>query len=32
MYAVEGEKGRLMVTLKQIEGDPGIEVTEVRRP
>jgi hypothetical protein len=32
MYAVDGEKGRLMVTLKQIEGDPGIEVTGVRRP
>ena len=32
MYDVEGEKGRLMVTLKQVEGDPGIEVTEVRRP
>ena len=32
MYDVDGEKGRLMVTLKQVEGDPGIEVTEVRRP
>jgi len=32
MYAVEGEKGQLMVTLKQMEGDQGIEVTEIRRP
>ena len=32
MYAVEGERGRLMVTLKKVEGEQGIEVTEIRRP
>ena len=32
MYAVEGERGRLMVTLKKVEGEPSIEVTEIRRP
>ncbi|MGA9701050.1 hypothetical protein [Pseudomonas sp.] len=32
MYAVEGERGRLMVTLKQVDGEPGLEVTEIRRP
>lgn len=32
MYAVEGERGRLMVTLKKTEGEPVIEVTEIRRP
>jgi hypothetical protein len=32
MYAVEGERGRLLVTLKQVEGDAGVEVTEIRRP
>lgn len=32
MYAVEGERGRLMVTLKQVEGESGAEVTEIRRP
>lgn len=32
MYAVEGERGRLMVTLKKVEGEPAIEVTEIRRP
>ncbi|TFY93072.1 hypothetical protein DYL61_16080 [Pseudomonas nabeulensis] len=32
MYAVEGERGRLMVTLKKVEGDSMIEVTEVRQP
>ncbi|OPA89939.1 hypothetical protein BFW86_12280 [Pseudomonas fluorescens] len=30
MYAVEGERGLLMVTLKQ--GEQGMEVTEIRRP
>ena len=30
MYAVEGERGRLVVTLKQ--GEQGIEVTEMRKP
>jgi hypothetical protein len=32
MFAVEGERGRLMVTLKQMEGEQGVEVTEIRRP
>ncbi|AJZ97550.1 hypothetical protein [Pseudomonas simiae] len=32
MYAVEGERGQLMVTLKQVQGEQGIEVTEIRRP
>lgn len=32
MYAVEGERGRLMVTLKQVDGEPGLEITEIRRP
>ena len=32
MYAVEGERGRLMVTLKKTEGELVIEVTEIRRP
>ena len=31
MYAVEGERGRLMVTLKDTRGE-AIEVTEIRRP
>ena len=31
MFAVEGERGRLMVTLKQMEGEQGVEVTEIRR-
>jgi hypothetical protein len=31
-YTVEGERGRLMVTLKQVEGEAGAEVTEIRRP
>lgn len=30
IYAVEGERGQLMVTIKQDE--QGIEVTEIRRP
>lgn len=30
MYAVEGERGHLLVTLKQ--GEQGIEVTEIRSP
>ncbi|TFF06888.1 hypothetical protein EXW72_24855 [Pseudomonas sp. BCA14] len=30
MFVVEGEKGQLMVTLKQIDGERGIEVTEIR--
>jgi hypothetical protein len=30
MYAVEGERGQLVVTLKQ--GEQGIEVTEIRSP
>jgi hypothetical protein len=32
MYAVEGERGRLMVTLKQVDGESGLEVTEIRSP
>ena len=32
LYAVEGERGRLMVTLKQMEGEQGVEVTQIRRP
>ncbi|MBI6562519.1 hypothetical protein [Pseudomonas synxantha] len=30
MYAVDGERGRLVVTLKQ--GEQGIEVTDIRKP
>jgi len=30
MYAVQGERGQLVVTLKQ--GEQGIEVTEIRSP
>ena len=30
MYAVKGERGQLLVTLKQ--GEQGIEVTEIRSP
>ncbi|KTC49830.1 hypothetical protein AO262_16580 [Pseudomonas fluorescens ABAC62] len=30
MYAVEGERGHLLVTLRQ--GEQGIEVTEIRNP
>lgn len=32
LFAVDGERGRLMVTLKQVDGDQGAEVTEIRRP
>ncbi|MFL1553519.1 hypothetical protein ACI77I_31355 [Pseudomonas sp. D47] len=32
LYAVEGERGRLMVTLKHVDGGQGVEVTEIRRP
>ncbi|NVZ71338.1 hypothetical protein [Pseudomonas costantinii] len=32
VYAVEGERGRLVVTLKQMGGGAGAEVTEIRRP
>lgn len=32
VYAVEGERGRLTVTLKKTEGDPSIEVTQLRTP
>ncbi|MBV4455962.1 MULTISPECIES: hypothetical protein [Pseudomonas] len=32
VFAVEGERGRLMVTLKQVEGEQDIEVTQIRRP
>ncbi|MCS3513741.1 MULTISPECIES: hypothetical protein [Pseudomonas] len=32
MYEVEGERGRLMVTLKQVDGGQGLEVTEIRNP
>ncbi|WP_426134186.1 hypothetical protein [Pseudomonas sp. PWP3-1b2] len=32
MYDVEGEKGRLVVTLKQLDGETGAEVTEIRKP
>ena len=32
LYAVDGERGRLMVTLKKVQGEQGIEVTEIRRP
>jgi hypothetical protein len=32
MFAVEGERGRLVVTVKKVEGEQGIEVTEIRRP
>ncbi|AGE25457.1 MULTISPECIES: hypothetical protein [Pseudomonas] len=32
LFAVEGERGSLMVTLKQIKGEEGIELTEIRRP
>ncbi|MBI6909282.1 hypothetical protein ACQRBV_24700 [Pseudomonas sp. R11F] len=30
MFVVEGERGQLMVTLKQMDGEPGVEVTEMR--
>ena len=32
MYEVEGERGRLMVTLKQVDGGQGPELTEIRSP
>ena len=32
LYAVDGERGRLMVKLKKVQGEQGIEVTEIRRP
>ncbi|ARB31653.1 hypothetical protein HX787_13150 [Pseudomonas tolaasii] len=32
MFDVEGEKGRLVVTLKQMEGETGAEITEIRKP
>ncbi|MBN2991509.1 hypothetical protein JWR97_09050 [Pseudomonas cedrina subsp. fulgida] len=32
MFTVEGERGRLLVTLKQVEGEQDIEVTQIRRP
>ncbi|MCF5723308.1 hypothetical protein [Pseudomonas syringae] len=32
MYAVEGERGRVMVTLKSVEGESTIEVTQMHRP
>ena len=32
MYDVEGERGRFVVTLKQVEGEAGAEVTEIRKP
>ncbi|MGE1156940.1 hypothetical protein [Pseudomonas kitaguniensis] len=32
LYAVEGKRGSLMVTLKHIDGEQGAEVTEIRRP
>ncbi|MDC7123846.1 hypothetical protein OMK64_20145 [Cellulomonas fimi] len=32
LYAVDGERGRLMVTLKKVQGEQSIEVTEIRRP
>ncbi|MGY4640948.1 hypothetical protein [Pseudomonas sp. TE24901] len=31
MFAVEGEKGRVLVTLKQVEGEQGVEVTQISR-
>ncbi|WP_411388198.1 hypothetical protein [Pseudomonas sp. MPB23] len=32
IYAVEGERGRLMVMLKQMDGEQELEVTEIRGP
>lgn len=32
MFAVEGERGRLMVTVKTVEGEQGIEVTQISHP
>ena len=32
VYAVEGERGRLTVTLKSIDADSTIEMTELRQP
>ncbi|WP_448650777.1 hypothetical protein ACSHWC_23280 [Pseudomonas fluorescens] len=32
LYAVEGERGRLLVTLKQMDGEQGVEVTQMQRP
>ncbi|KAF2411397.1 hypothetical protein SAMN04490179_3280 [Pseudomonas antarctica] len=32
LYAVEGERGRLMVTLKQMDGEQDVEVTQILQP
>ncbi len=32
IYAVEGERGKLMVILKQMNGEQELEVTEIRSP
>ena len=32
LYAVEGERGKVLVALKETEGEQAIEVTQIRRP
>ena len=32
LYAVEGERGKVLVALKEVEGEQAIEVTQIRRP
>jgi hypothetical protein len=32
LYAVEGERGKVLVALKETEGEQVIEVTQIRRP
>lgn len=32
MFSVEGERGRLIVTLKAVEGEQAIQMTEIRSP
>ena len=32
LYAVEGERGKVLVALKEVEGEQGIEITQISRP
>ena len=32
LYAVEGERGKVLVALKEVEGEQAIEITQIRRP
>lgn len=32
MFRVEGERGQLIVTLRQIDGEQAIEITDLRSP